>query len=194
MQKKYIYLTITLISVILMFVFQSYFLIFLMVALVMGVLTGFEHVKSEKGQKDETVEPEIKEDGKDVDWESEVSSGEAYQYLAQANYRLRVFGKSLTESEVFEIEAMIDDLRNIVLMVEDSSSVLKWKVNQICVDFIPKLINRFNTASNESRVEIMTTTVVDIRNRVSEIENAVATNNQQEFEHYANTLQKIMKA
>lgn len=160
------------------------------------LMLGYYFYRVKFGTKPEVPQEEetIKKDGIDMDWQSEVSSKDAYTYLMHANHKLRVESQSLRMEDVTVIEALIDDLRNLVLMVEDSSSVLKWKVNQICVDFVPKLINRFNAASNEDRTEIMATTVHDIRSKLAEIETVVNNNNKQEFEHYATTLQKIMKA
>lgn len=158
-----------------------------------GVYYNFKDPSVAKEDVEVAQEPKAKDYGVDMDWESEVSSEDAYEYLLKVNYNLRVNTLSLTVEDASQIEGLIDDLRELIIMMEDSTSVLKWKVNQICVDFMPKLVSRFNVASTSGRREIMGTTVADIKNRVAEMRVLVETNNQAEFEHYANTLQQIMQ-
>jgi hypothetical protein len=179
-------------SIIFLVIFTQLWFVFL-TAFCISVGLGFRYAYLDFKEENE-VKPEmdIKQDGEDMDWQSKISTEKAYQYLTIVNYNLRVKGKNLSEEEVSQIEDLIDDLRNLLLIMEDSKAVLKWKVSQICVDFMPKLINRYIKATGTMRVEIMATTINDIKTKVAEIENVIETNNEEEFEFYANTLQKIM--
>lgn len=138
-------------------------------------------------------EATFKKDGEDVNWETQVSTEVAYEYLMRSNFTLRMVGENVRKVDVTKFESLIDDLRRVVLKMEDSSSVLKWKVNQICSDFLPKLVNRFVDAPATTRGEIMDSTVKEIHANVLHIDQTINTNKQEDFAHYANTLQKIMK-
>jgi hypothetical protein len=158
------------------------------------IVIGYGYYLFNHNDEDDTETKEAPNaDGVDMDWETEVTSVQAYTMLMEVNYKLRVKGHNLSQEHVDTIEELIDDLRNLILMMDNSTSVLKWKVNQICVDFLPKLLNRYLMAPSNSRDEIMATTITEIQGKVSEIEDVINNNNEAEFEHYAETLQKIMK-
>ena len=193
--KNTIFLIILIATIVSLLVFPEYFIITtLLFGAAIFILFKTDLIVGEEKEEVQTEEPELKKDGENLDWESDVTTIDAYRYLLHANYNLRVHGRDISDEDAESIEELIDDLRNLVLSIEDSSSVLKWKVNQICMDFIPKLINRFISATSTSRVEIMSVTIRDIKEKIRQIETTVQTNNQEEFEHFANTLQKIMKA
>jgi hypothetical protein len=180
------------VSIIFLVIFMQLWFVFLTtfcIAVGLGFYFSFLDTKEEK---EVNTEMDIKHDGENLDWQSKISTEKAYQYLTIVNFNLRIDGKNLSKEEVSQIEGLIDDLRNLLLMMEDSKAVLKWKVSQICVDFMPKLINRYIKASGANRSEIMATTIQEIKSKVDEIENVVEANNEEEFEFYANTLQKIM--
>jgi hypothetical protein len=192
-KKLYVLGAITLVLTIITIITHS--LWFFLLTIGAAIYTAYDTMTNPNtGEEEESHKEEESEDGINMDWESEVSTDEAYEYLLKVNFSLRVNGLALKDEQVASFENLIDDLRGLILQIEDSPSVLKWKVNQICVDFLPKLVRRFNVAPNGMRDEIMETTVKDINAKVNEIANAVETNNQEEFEFYANTLQQIMKS
>ena len=139
-------------------------------------------------------EAPIKTDGEDLNWDSEIPTQKAYKYLMHVNHSLRVNSNNTDLEQVFKVEELIDELRNLLMIMEDSKTVLKWKVSQICVDFLPKLVNRYNVADDKQKKQIIFQTVDGLRQKVLEIKEIVVANKQEEFEHYANTLNLIMKA
>lgn len=165
------------------------------IAITIAVIVFFFLRKNEKNDDEEEAdEKPLSKDGETMDWQSEVSSEKAYKYLMVSNFTLRSSDGKLTAKEIKVFEDMIDNLRNLILMLDTASTVLKWKVNQISIEFIPKLSNKYLLANPENRKVIMETTVNDINTKVSEIETVISNNNNEEFEHYATTLQKIMNA
>lgn len=179
------------IAVLGLFVTPYFFLGLIAVAGYIGYLYQ-EHKKEGVVEPQEETIKDMSSDGVKMNWQSEIPTEKAYKYLLKVNYELRVNGNYVSQDHVDVIETLIDDLRELVLVMDDSTSVLKWKINQICVEFMPQLIGKFNKASNQSREEIMGATINDIQGRVTEIKTAIETNQQEEFEHYAQTLQKIM--
>ncbi len=158
-------------------------------------LKHVESVVYNENDIDQESENEGNADAIQFNWDSEIDTDLTYNKLMHINLKLRLKDESGNEDVVYKFESVIDDLRKLILYFDDKETdTLKWTITQLCVDFLPNLVDRYlNSINNDNRGELIIQTLDEISNKINGVNKAINDKNDEDFEFYANTIQKIIK-
>lgn len=162
--------------------------------LIFGFLIFFKGYKEKKRKEENDAKKDVNSGSEDISWNSEHSIDELIECLYVMNLNVvksHVIDKNLRE----KIRLLSLSLKNCAEELDSyigRDNVLFWKIKQISMDFLPKLVNRFIASRGQMEDKILDI-LSEMKTKTLKIEEEVKNKNLNELEYYSNALSKIIE-